>query len=65
MKTIIVLNNQDVVDVLRAHATHLVRMDFEPKDVKLSVKPWGSKEWSRGEVVLSIEVEGTSEDYID
>jgi hypothetical protein len=64
MKTVITLNHDDVINVLQAHAAQLVRVDFTPNNVKLSVKPWDSKDWKRGEVSMTIEVEGASEDHI-
>ncbi len=65
MKTVITLTHEDIVNVLQAHAAQLVRVDFTPNDVKLNVLPWGSSEWKRGEVRLSIEVQAASEDYTD
>lgn len=65
MKTVITLTHDDIINVLQAHACSLVRVDFTPNDVQLSVKPWDSGKWTRGDVAMTIDVSGLSEDYTD
>ena len=65
MKTRIELSPEDVVTVLQVHAASLVRMDFEPEDLKILVRSVPTEPWAEGDVSVVIEVEAESADVID
>ncbi len=65
MKAHVELNEYDMVTVIQSHAVKLLRVDFEPKDVTIFVKPKGEKEWCLGQVKATISVTGDSENFVE